>query len=322
MNFFLLLIIIPISFAAIGQNKFKGRLVLFEDKKKPLINTAVRLVNEGEGVTGTDGIFTIAIHDTTVYVTLELVRSAMSIIYPAGGQAKLLKNSNDVVEFYVGESTKDILTRAVAKSNNEIKNRLTAMGVKQNGIEQSLVAFRDEVQKMANIKLDDLKDQIAISSKKEDFYPQFASAIKNYTNEAKDLKDAFKFSARHSFDDSQALQVLNQAVNNYSAAFEEINRKYSGYEKMVLDLWNEAKATEVKEFFNYALGELHSANIYTLNLRIKDINNYNSSSISNSKKKLFKEIIIRDIETQVFQLERRLQELDNRGQVILSKLAP
>lgn len=324
-NFFFTLLIMQFSFAGLcqnKQNKFKGKLVLFDGQKKPMINTPVRLVNEGDGATGTDGIFTIAIHDTTASVTLELVKNKMSVIYPAGGIAKVLRNSNEVVEFYVGESTKDILTRAVAESNNEIEKTLTAMGVKQDGIEQTLKAFRDEIQKMANIKVDDLKDQIELASKKENFYPLFASAINNYTNEAKDLKDAFKFSARHSFDDPQALQLLNNSVNSYSAAFEEINRKHSGYEKMVLDLWNEAKATEVKEFFNYAMGELHSANIYTLNLKIKDINDYNSGSMSNSKKKMFKEMISRDIDTQVFQLERRLQELDNRAQVILSKLAP
>lgn len=313
------------SFAGLSlnkQNKFKGRLVLFDGQKKPMINTSVNLLNEGAGVTGTDGIFTISIHDTTTSVTLELVKNKMSIIYPAGGVAKVLKNSDEVVDFYVGESTKDILTRAVAESNNEIEKTLTAMGIKQEGIEQTLTAFRDEIQKMANIKLEDLKDQIDVASKKANFYPLLASAINNFTNEAKDLKDAFKFSARHSFDDPQALQLLNNAVYSYSAAYEEINRKHSGYEKMVLDLWNESKATEIKEFFNYALGELHSANIYTLNLKIKDINDYNSGSMSNSKKKIFKEMISRDIDTQVFQLERRLQELDNRAQVILSKLVP
>ena len=310
-----------VSIAALCQNKFRGRLILIDDKKKPMSNTPVRLVNEGDGATGTDGIFTISIHDTTSIVTLELIKNELSVLYPSGGVAKVLKNSNDVVDFYIGESAKDILTRAVAKSNNEIKNKLSLLGVKQAGIEQTLSAFRDEIQKMTNIKMADLKDQIEIASKKEDFYPILTAAINNYINEAKDIKDVFKFSARHAFDDPQALQILNNAVNTYSLAFEEINKKHSGYEKKVLDLWSEAKATEVKEFFNYALGELHSANIYTLNLKIKDINDYNSGNMSSSKKKIYKEFIARDIDTQVFQLERRLQELDNRAQVILSQLA-
>jgi len=317
----LIILIMVSAVSAFSQNKFKGRLVLYDGAKKPLSNTAVRLVNEGVGTSGTDGIFTIAIHDTTGVVTLELVNKEFSIIYPAGGVAKVPKNANEVIDFYAGESTKEILTRAVAKSNNEIKNRLTELGVKQDGIEQALTAFRDEIQKMSNIKLDDLKDQIDLASKKETFYPVFSKAINNYTKEAKDLKDAFKFSARHSFDDPQAMQLLINAVNSYNAAYEEINKQYSGYEKTVLDLWNESRASEVKDFFNYALGELHSANIFTLNLKINDINEYNRGSLSNSKKKVLRETITREINTEVFQLERRLQELDNRAQVILSKLA-
>ncbi len=161
-----------------------------------------------------------------------------------------------------------------------------------------------------------------MARKRQDFYPTLAAAINNYTNEAKDLKDAFKFTANHAFDDAQALQLLTNAVNSYNEAFEEINKKHNGYEKMVLDLWDsEAKATEVKDLFSYALGELHSANIFTLNLKIRDINEYNRGNMKGTKRKVFKETMMHEIEGSVLQLERRLQELDNRAQVVLSKLS-
>jgi len=311
-----------------GTRKFTGKLMFLDGNRSLVQNVSVRLLNPGNGatigssVTGTDGTFEIPINKSIGSVVLELVKNDWSILYPLGGKISIPLDPNEVIQFIIGDTPKDVLTKAVAKTNNEIKNRLTLLGVKQDGIEETLTAFRDEIQKMSDIKLADLKDQIDLASRREQFYPILASAINNYTNEAKDLKDAFKFTANHAFDDPQALQVLMDAVNSYNEAYEEINKKHSGYEKMVYDLWeSDAKATEVKDFFNYALGELHSANIYILNLKIRDINDYNTGNIKSAKKKAFKESIVREIESQVLQLERRLQELDNRAQVILTQLA-
>lgn len=319
----LVICLLLLTHVCFSQNvrRFKGRVVLF-DGSKALNNISVRLVDQGRGTTGTDGQFIIPINNNVSTITLELVDSDQSILYPPGGSVAVPRDSSIAIVFIVGDSPKDILTRAVARSNNEIKNGLLQLGVKQDGIEQSLVAFRDEIQKMTNIKLEDLKDQIDLDRRRKEFYPQLAAAINNYTNEAKDLKDAFKFTARHAFDDPQAMQVLIDAVNSYNEAFEDINRKHSGYEKMVADLWeSEAKATEVREWFNYALGELHSANIFTLNLKIRDINEYNRGEIKGGRKKDFKDTIMREIEASQLQLERRLQELDNRAQILLSRLA-
>ncbi|TKK64479.1 hypothetical protein FC093_22490 [Ilyomonas limi] len=303
------------------DRRFKGRLVLLDGNQKLLKDIGVRLVDQGSGVTGTDGEFAIAISNKAASVTLDLVNSNWEIVYPIGGKISVPKDTNEVVDFIVGDSPKTILTQALAKSNNEIKSSLSKLGVKQDGIEAALTEFRNEIQVMSNIKLEDLKDQIDLANKREQFYPVLTSAINNYINEAKDLKDAFKFIARHAFDDNEALQVLTGAVNSYSAAYEDINNKHSGYEKMVDDLWNsESKSSEVRDFFKYALGELHSANIFTLNLKIRDINDYNRGNFKGPKK-AFKEAILREIESSDLQLERRLEELDNRAQVVITKLA-
>jgi hypothetical protein len=317
-----LLFVLAFCFAH-GQEtrEFTGRLVSFDGGKENITQVPVRLVNLGTGVTGTDGIFTIAIHENISEVTLELVNSEMDIIYPTGGRTNVPKDQNAVVEFIIGDSPLDILTRAVAKSNNEIRNRLTTMGVKQDGIEETLRAFLEEIQRMSDIKLENLNNEIDLAHKREQFYPELASSVNHFINEAKDLKDAFKFTARYAFDDQQALLLLTDAVESYNEIFEDLNKKHSAYEKQVRDYWqSEVKASEVRELFNYALGELHSANIFTLNLKVRDINEYFRGNVKGSKK-AFREQIINDIEFHQLQLERRLEELDNRAQVVLSKLA-
>jgi hypothetical protein len=304
-----------------GTTRFKGRLVAMNGSDSLVQNVAVRLLDLGGGTTGTDGIFQIDINTQVNEVTLELVNSNWAIVFPVGGKASVPKNSATITEFIIGESTKDILTRAVARSNNDIKNNLKRIGLKQDVIEAALNSFRKEIQMMTDIKVADLKEEIALADKRAEYYPRIASSLTNYINEARDLKDAFKFVARHAFEDPQALALLTEAVNRYNVAYETLNNDHKGYEKAVRDYWeSEAKAVEIQELFNYALGELHSANIFTLNLKLRDINEYFQAKEKNSKRKLLKDNILREIEIAELQLDRRLNELDNRTQGVLSKL--
>src|SRR4249919_940407 len=87
-----------------GDRKFIGRLLMLEGGKTPVVNMSVRLVNEGAGVTGTDGKFVIPINANSGAVTLELVKSKLVVVYPAGGIAKVPRDPNQEIEFYVGES--------------------------------------------------------------------------------------------------------------------------------------------------------------------------------------------------------------------------
>ncbi len=319
---FLIILFPPIFCNAQNTREFTGKLVSFNGNENTTKNVSVRLVNLGSGVSGTDGIFTIGINENVEEVTLELVNSNLNIIYPSAGKVSVPKSTNAVVEFVIGDSPKDILTKAVAKSNNEIKNRLSELGIQQDGIEETLNSFLQEIQKLSDIKRSDLNNQIDLASKREEFYPQLAASINDYINEAKDLKDAFKFTARHAFDDKIALQILTETIESYNSVFEDLNKKHTGFEKKVADYWqSEVKADEVSAWFNYALGEIHSANIYTLNLKVTDINDLSRRNIRKSQKEMMEEIILRDIESSQLQLERRLEELDKRAQVLLTKLA-
>lgn len=299
---------------------FKGRLKILDGTKKDIFNIGVRLVGQGSSYTGSDGSFVIPINENTGSVTLELSSGKFDIVYPVNGVIGVPKDSSVITDFIVGSATKDILVKAIAQSRNELKGLLVQQGLQQQDIQQALANILAGIQKTTGIKTEDLDNQIDLDNQKKEFYPVLSAAINNYTNEAKDLKDAFKFIARHAFDDPQALQVLTDAVNTYNAAYQDLNNKHNAYEKSVNDLWrSDAKTAEVRDLFSYALGELHSANIFVLNLKIRDINDYNLGNFSGSKK-AFKERILHEIETSQLQLERRLQELDNRSQVLLSKL--
>lgn len=314
------LILIYTASTCLAQRKFVGKIL--DESGKPVANQAVRVVSVGQGITRTDGTFTIAIPSDAKRLTVQMVSGNLTFMYPPDGVAKVPIDENENIEFFIGESPKVLLTKAIAKSNNDMKSRLSVLGIKQDGIKEALEKYRDEIQKMVGLKLEDLADAEDLDTKKREFYPTLSSAINNYTNEAKDLKDAFKFSVKHAFDDPQALQILMNSIGSYNVAFEDIHKNHSNYEKTVQDLWkSEVKASEVRALFQYALGELHKSNILMLNLKIRDINEYNQSNMSGSEKKALRASLLREVEGLVFQLENRLDELDTRSQILLMRLA-
>ncbi len=300
---------------------FRGRLVHINGLDSLVQNIQIRLLDLGTGTSGTDGVFAIGIPKDINEVTVELVNNESTIIYPREGKISVPKNVDILVEVIIGESTMNILTKAIARSNNEIKANLEQIGINQGDIEETLNAFRNDIQSLTDIKISDLKKEIDLEDKQSSFYQEMSITLLNYINEAKDIKDAFKFVSRHAFDDQQALLLLTDAVNNYNVAYEELNKEHSTYEVEIQKLWqSERRTSEAREVFNYALGELHSSNIFVLNLKLEDINNYFHGKIKSSEKKQIKESILREIDQTEFQLDRRLAELDKRALVLLANL--
>jgi hypothetical protein len=314
------LALLALSAHTYGQRKFVGRLL--DADRRPVVGMGIRVVNIGPTKSGTGGDFEIAIPINSDVVTLELAEKKFSIIYPFGGIANVPKNQNQPIEFYVGTSPTKLLTMAIARSNNEMKENLSKIGIKSDDILSTLKSYKESIETLIDIKLEDISAEEELDNQRKGFYPTLSKAINNFINEAKDLKDAFKFSTDHAFDDPQALEILTRSINSYNDAYEEINKNHSSYEKNVKDYWaNDSKETEVKEWFNYALGELHSSNIFILNLKIKDINDYNTANLSKTEKKALRTRVLHEIEVIDLQLDRRLQELDKRAEVLLNRLA-
>ena len=306
-----------------GTRTFKGRLISLTGDNNMVKRVPIRIVGVNSGLTTDDGSFTIAISDKISELTLSLDSNTKnSIVSPVGGKVNVPANPGAITDFYVGEAPEALLRKAIAKSSSDIKQSLEKLGIKQDGIDQTLSAFMLQIQQMTNIKITDLRNELEIENQRRAFYPSFSAMMMNYINEAKDIKDAFKFTANHAFEDPLALKVLNQAIENYNAAYEKLNNSRRNDEKTVMDLWEGSdKVSEVRELFNFALGTVHAENIYVLNTKGNDINDYNRGEYHKMKKNAFKASVVREIEFLIFKLEKVLSELDNRSQIVLSRLA-
>jgi hypothetical protein len=162
---------------------------------------------------------------------------------------------------------------------------------------------------------------VSINSKDE-AYPEIANTITNYINEAKDLKDAFQFSAQQALESRQALKSLGEAVDQYNLAYEKLNKERFTYEKFVDSYWKKDILTlEFKNLMDYAIGDLHTVNILTLSQKVRVMNDLYQGNIKGARKiNDTKKELTKDITLEVIQLDKRLQELERRSNRVLYSL--
>ncbi len=159
---------------------------------------------------------------------------------------------------------------------------------------------------------------VAVASK-DDAYPVISSTLTDFINEAKDLKDAYQFLGIQATESRQALAKLTDAVEQYNRAFEKLNKERLTYEKYVDLFWKRDILTlEFKNLMDYALGDLHSVNILTLNQKLTVINDIANSRIKRAGEA--KKELAKDISEEVPRLDKRLQELERRTNRILYDL--
>ena len=169
---------------------------------------------------------------------------------------------------------------------------------------------------------DPTASRTVVISNKEEAYPEISVTITNYINEAKDLKDAFQFSAQQALESRQALKSLNEAVDQYNLAYEKLNKERFTYEKYVDSYWKKDILTlEFKNLMDYAIGDLHTVNILTLSQKIRVMNDLYQGNIKGARKVSdTKKELTKDITFEVIQLDKRLQELERRSNRVLYSL--
>jgi hypothetical protein len=154
---------------------------------------------------------------------------------------------------------------------------------------------------------------------RDEAYQQISATLADYVNEAKDFKDAMALLGIQATESRQALTKLSDALDQYNRAFEKLNKERLSYEKYVHILWDrEVLTLEFKSLLDYAIGDLHSVNILTLNQKIAVINDLANSRVK--KPGDVKKELAKDINEEVPKLDKRLQELERRMNRVLHAL--
>ncbi|HCZ37180.1 MAG TPA: hypothetical protein DHV26_14760 [Cytophagales bacterium] len=179
-------------------------------------------------------------------------------------------------------------------------------------------------QNPASKAVNNIPTTLSIDDRKSETYSDVSSSLSNFIITLKDLVIAFQRMTPAVFDgDALPMRNVTNAVLKYNDAFNRLNHDRMSYEKQVMQLWqNEALTTDVRYLFDYALGELHSANVLELNSSLNAINDISSGKIAGRKnQKEAKDKVFSDIYHNTTQLEKRVLELERRANRILYTLS-
>jgi hypothetical protein len=164
---------------------------------------------------------------------------------------------------------------------------------------------------------------VTVEEKKSMLYAEMSSSLGNFIIRAKDLVIAFRDVNEQIFEDNLNLRKMTDAIIQYNNAFNTLNSGRMGYEKQVLLHWNnEVLYSDLRNLFDYALGELHSVNVLELNGSLAMINDINLGKISGRKnEREAREKVLSSVILNTGQLDKRIQELERRASRILYTLS-
>ena len=158
---------------------------------------------------------------------------------------------------------------------------------------------------------------------KEQAYSTISGTLNDYINYAKDLKDAFMSEGKRSMDYRDSFNKLVSSLQTYNKVYQILFKQRSSYENYVNSFWHDEYLTkDVRDLFDYTVGDVHNVYILTLNKSFDKINEINSAKNKNSKRiSEDKKQLINNIDLQSSQLDKKLEELEKRINRILIKLS-
>ena len=163
---------------------------------------------------------------------------------------------------------------------------------------------------------------MTVDDHKNILYQEISQTLTSYIVEGNDLVTAFRSTDAEIFDDPVAFRKITDAILQYNEAFNKLKNGRISYEKQILKYWeNEALYTDVRNLFDYALGDLHEVNVLGLNDVLHTINDINAEKIRGRKNEQeAKQKVLSDIVKNTNELDKRLQELDRRSTRMLYTL--
>jgi hypothetical protein len=312
------------NFTATQQvTRFKGRVVMLDDGLAPGRLT-VRLGEFGSTATNDAGFFAVPLPAGTRSVTVQVETGDPKWVvrYPSG-PIPVPADTSFVTDIMVGLSIEANLARAYAITNSQLAQRLEAAGVKQDQTLDILDRMRADFASRTQLEAEELRIAAQRETDRVREYRPIAAAIERYVTAANDLQNAFIFISDQAFTNDSAYAELKKSVRDYNGAFDTLQTNRMSFEATVRTYWGSDRiSSDLRDFFDYALGEVHRVRILSLNGTQEPITKIAKGQVKGSEAKKLQQETEARIDTTVRELAPRLEELGRRKDRILLELQP
>lgn len=309
-----------------AQNQYSFQVLI--DPFNPVsIPMPVTLEVNGARVTSNnDGLFRLYLKTSDRYITVQSTDPAYRITFPPNGTVFLPVNPADIPQIMMGMPGKQQTTREailILKQLDSVRHDLKQ--AKVANLDQELLKRQDSLLSVARKKYAitdaDLRTAREVMEGRERNFSRISTALNNYLNQAKNLRDALEQLGRFALDNPKAFRLLDSTIYLYSAAYDSINSNHVAWQQAIRNYWFSGElALGFQNVTDFTLNDLHREYFLTLNEDIiRQINAYLNES-NRKKKKALRETVISSINSVLPHLDSRLAILDTKTNMFLSTM--
>ena len=314
----LLLVSINI-FCQQGPIMVKGIVVEVTDgKKKPVPNIKVKVAGESEDVTKTDGSFTLYFPPDREYISISLEGCPYPIVSPYAERVNIPPDEFLEIKVCANENKK--LRGKINSLNDKIENleRQRVLSKRQLAamhqilldtilhFESRITSLENDLDKkgeqlkekneqiiLLENQVSDLEEQLSVALeekylKQKEVFDQISTALNQYIDQAKNLRDDMRpVQVKSYFSSPAARERLYESIEKYNAARREILDNQKNHEASISNYWEAYElADELEETYNYLLKNVHDEGIYPMEFAVNDnLKQALTRQISSSKAK-------------------------------------
>jgi hypothetical protein len=220
--------------------------------------------------------------DGNIYYIPETANSYITVKMPDEKQyfimgpshVPLPKDPSEKINILIRKATqKEQAVLTLNKQINQLNIRIDQLdSVKKYDqlLYQQQLTSLDSLYKLATqkyqISASDLRTATEKLQGRDKYFEAISTSLESYLNEAKDIRDIFKHMLAFSLENPKSFRLFDSTINNYNAAYNQLNTNNAVYEKAVSDYWGSKELSlGFHNVFDFAINDIHRASILPLN---------------------------------------------------------
>ncbi|HEX6558279.1 MAG TPA: hypothetical protein VF021_02435 [Longimicrobiales bacterium] len=237
---------------------------------QPVGNVRLRITGHGEPEVFNSGEFELQLSGRPAQVEVQLIDApGLQVLYPPKGMLAVPADGAVRSAVVVGKTDRAYINDMLAARFVQLGSTLRQNGVRDAAAIDSLSDSVRRIIQLLGLREDSLRNSIELQSQQAAIKPALFKTFDTYLLEAKDLRDAFKLVTSFAARDRSAVQALQQAVEEYNAAFQALNNNRNAFQSNIRSYWRGAAAEgltrDLADVYTEAVEEIHKGYVLPLN---------------------------------------------------------
>ncbi len=331
--------ILPLDFLRADAPFRKFRARFWHQEKLVELNQVSGRLGDQSFTTDSNGEILIDIPDTS---QLRLIPSRdWKVLYPVNGLIPIPGDENIAVDIHLAPIDESPVQAQL----------LATFSMLEQSYGEDRALLQDKMEELVNSQTtelerrfaDQLKDQILlyqeikdendrreaqwqaqrvqrINAGRSQVHHTVSTLLDHFISRARDLKDEFEFRQSQIFRNYNAIQDINDKIEGYSEAYEQLNAARDSINYNTARYWDGdcAMIYESRSLLDFALDILHKDKMLSARPLCEDINNYILAERKSERRR--KEEIQADIDSFTYSSEKMIETLERRKTEVIKKM--